>query len=113
MSVSDSTRGDSSTVVGEGLEASPATAPAAPARRYLMVFDGDSAALAELPATGEVILGRVEGVDLRLHDASVSRRHASITLSEAEAQLTDLDSQNGTRLNGERLTGLRTLSSGD
>jgi pSer/pThr/pTyr-binding forkhead associated (FHA) protein len=45
-----------------------------------------------------------------LADASVSRRHARLILSPSDAQVEDLDSKNGTRLNGERLSRVASLS---
>jgi two-component system cell cycle response regulator len=51
----------------------------------------------------ERIIGRHGGSDLALLDDGVSRRHARILLDEGGALLSDLDSQNGTWVNGRRI----------
>jgi putative nucleotidyltransferase with HDIG domain len=48
--------------------------------------------------------GRLESLEIALDDSSVSRRHAEIRTSERGWQLRDLESTNGTFLNGVRLT---------
>ena len=50
---------------------------------------------------GRSYIGRDAASDLRLLDASVSRRHARLTVSPSEVLVEDLNSQNGTRLNGQ------------
>lgn len=58
----------------------------------------------ELPLyEGVNVLGRDASADVVIDDATVSRRHASITMAE-DATLRDLDSKNGTFVDGERLT---------
>jgi DNA-binding NtrC family response regulator len=86
---------------------------AAADRYYLMVFHGDTSSTYQLPRTGEVLMGRAIEAHLTLADHAVSRRHATITMSDGEARIADLGSQNGTKLNGERITGTRSLVSGD
>src|SRR4051812_48066362 len=66
----------------------------------------------------EVILGRALEADVRVNDTQVSRQHARITtLHDEEGRsagylLTDLDSRNGTYLNGRRVR-RETLENGD
>jgi len=68
----------------------------------------------ELPLRkGENILGRGPRVTQPLDAASVSRRHALIRVSGAEALLEDSGSKNGTFLRGEKLTGPVPLNDGD
>ena len=50
-----------------------------------------------------VTIGREEGNVLRLNDERVSRYHAKIQHDEGDTILTDLDSTNGTRVNGQRV----------
>lgn len=58
----------------------------------------------ELPLhAGANILGRDASADITIDDATVSRRHASITIAAA-VTLEDLDSKNGTFVGGERLS---------
>lgn len=53
-----------------------------------------------LPAT----IGRGEGCDLAIEGAGVSRCHAEILWNRNHFSVVDLDSKNGTFLNGRRLT---------
>jgi transcriptional regulator with GAF, ATPase, and Fis domain len=83
-------------------------------RHYLLVFERDlSTRVFQLPANGNVIIGRGGDAALQLHDNSVSRRHARITQVDGRAQLVDLDSQNGTLVNCDRVSDARSLLSGD
>jgi DNA-binding NtrC family response regulator len=82
------------------------------ARVYLLVFEAESSRMVPLAADGSVVIGRGE-VDVRLHDDSVSRRHAQLAITAGQAVITDLASRAGTRVNGERITGGRPLVSGD
>ncbi|HEX3101427.1 MAG TPA: GGDEF domain-containing protein, partial [Pyrinomonadaceae bacterium] len=66
----------------------------------------------------EVIMGRALEADVRVNDTQVSRQHAKITAvaneekNTSEYILTDLDSRNGTFLNGRRVR-RETLENGD
>jgi DNA-binding winged helix-turn-helix (wHTH) protein len=62
---------------------------------------------------GANVLGRQPEATVRIDSGSVSRRHALITLFEATASIEDLDSKNGTFVNGERVKGVRPLTDGD
>lgn len=59
------------------------------------------------------VIGRGQMVDVRLDDVAVSRRHAEIRPVDGAFELVDLGSANGTRRNGEAVTGRVTLESGD
>jgi pSer/pThr/pTyr-binding forkhead associated (FHA) protein len=59
-----------------------------------------------------VTIGREEGNPLRLNDERVSRFHAKIQLDNEDVILTDLDSTNGTRINGHPIQ-IRRLLPGD
>jgi DNA-binding NtrC family response regulator len=79
---------------------------------YLLVFEGDSSWVFPL-SPGDVVIGRADDAGLHLTDHAASRQHAKITTTQGEVRLADLNSQNGTFVNGERLTGSRALASGD
>ena len=59
-----------------------------------------------------VTIGREEGNLLRLNDERVSRFHAKVQYDDGEIILTDLESTNGTRVNGT-LVQIRRLRPGD
>jgi diguanylate cyclase (GGDEF)-like protein len=62
-----------------------------------------------------IIIGRDERVDFSLNDGSISRAHCSVerNLGLDGYVLVDLDSTNGTRLNGKTVTGRVPLETGD
>ena len=64
----------------------------------------------ELPTP--VTIGREEGNLLRLNDERISRFHAKIQSDSGEIILTDLESTNGTRVNGN-VVQIRRLRPGD
>lgn len=64
----------------------------------------------ELPTP--VTIGREDGNALRLNDERVSRFHAKIQYDNGEIILTDLESTNGTRVNGN-VVQIRRLRAGD
>jgi hypothetical protein len=64
----------------------------------------------ELPTP--VTIGREEGNTVRLNDERVSRFHAKVQLDSGEVILTDLESTNGTRVNGN-VVQIRRLRPGD
>jgi pSer/pThr/pTyr-binding forkhead associated (FHA) protein len=62
--------------------------------------------------TVPVTLGREEGNALRLNDERISRYHAKVQAEDGDIILTDLDSTNGTRVNGATVQ-IRRLRPGD
>ncbi len=83
-------------------------APPAPPEAYLQL--GEEPPLRLRPVTA---LGRAEDNTLVLDDPFVSAHHALVLWREERWWLEDLESHNGTFLNGERLTAARPLTSGD
>lgn len=99
---------DSSTITLDPAERFDSVDPS-----YFLVIEGGTSRIYPLPATGEVVIGRAPDADLRLSDASVSRRHTKIVVQLEEIVAVDLGSHNGTRVNGQRPVDARALSSGD
>jgi hypothetical protein len=67
----------------------------------------------DLPETGVVSIGKARlHVEICLHDLSVSRVHCQVTIESGNLSVMDLDSDGGTRVNGE-LTGECALKNGD
>jgi phosphoserine phosphatase RsbU/P len=64
-------------------------------------------------AAGRTVIGRHPGCDVVLDSGSVSRQHAAITVGPEGATIEDLQSRNGTLVNGQLLAGRRLLEEGD
>jgi predicted component of type VI protein secretion system len=84
-------------------------------RRFrLLVVDGTTSSMIDLPPTGMLVIGRAAEADLRLADRSVSRQHARLFLDGGQVRIADLKSHNGVRVNGQQLLGETvTLVPGD
>lgn len=72
-----------------------------PLRITVRVDDGEGPSI--VFDTPRLVIGRGEGADLRLPDASVSARHATVRQRGSEYLLFDEGSTNGTRLGAVRL----------
>jgi pSer/pThr/pTyr-binding forkhead associated (FHA) protein len=65
-------------------------------------------------APREIIIGTGDRADIHVDDMNVSFMHCFIRVDEnQQCFITDLNSTNGTRLNGHRIDGSRRLFSGD
>ena len=67
----------------------------------------------QFPLTGTMLIGRDPSADLVIADSEVSTRHASFVLVDGGVAVEDLDSTNGTFVNGQRVTGSQQLQAGD
>jgi hypothetical protein len=76
--------------------------------RFSLTLNGESHSLAD----GRAVLGRSKECDVQVPDPNVSRRHAELRLEGGSWWLVDLDSTNGTVLNGKRVQRAK-LSDGD
>lgn len=79
----------------------------------MILIEETRSSIVNLPHNGALVVGASVDADLRLHDNAVSRKHARILLSDDEARIVDLDSRNGTKVNGERIEGSRSIEPGD
>lgn len=61
----------------------------------------------------EVAIGRDITNDIVINEAEVSRKHARLTLEGDRYKIEDLDSTNGTYINGQRLIGPHVLAVGE
>jgi pSer/pThr/pTyr-binding forkhead associated (FHA) protein len=59
------------------------------------------------------VVGRHSACDRRLDDPEISRRHCAFSLHDGRVWVEDLQSLNGTRLNGEAVAESRALADGD
>lgn len=62
---------------------------------------------------GEHLIGRDPACGVWLDFGSVSRRHARLVVGEADAQIEDLGSKNGTKVGNEPVVGMVRLADGD
>jgi DNA-binding winged helix-turn-helix (wHTH) protein len=67
-------------------------------QREMMLMDGAN------------VIGRAEDATIRIDSPGVSRYHARILVSNGEATLEDVESKNGTYLNGTRIAAATPLS---
>jgi pSer/pThr/pTyr-binding forkhead associated (FHA) protein len=59
-----------------------------------------------------MIIGR-EAADIQLADERVSRRHALLRVTDQRVELSDVESANGTEVNGVRISSPVSLAHGD
>ena len=83
---------------GETREERPPSDPL-PKSRFFLVRGEEEFPLAE----GENILGRDPAASAHIDDDTVSRRHARIRITERNATIEDLESKNGTFVEGKRV----------
>jgi DNA-binding NtrC family response regulator/pSer/pThr/pTyr-binding forkhead associated (FHA) protein len=74
-------------------------------RVYLLVTEGDSTRVVDLPDGGAVLFGRAPESTVVVEDTRASRKHAELRRNGRELALVDLGSRNGTKLNDKRLRG--------
>jgi S1-C subfamily serine protease len=77
-----------------------------------LYFDGPGGTR-EIEVDRELSLGRGPDNDVVLDDSQVSRRHALVRPMSGRIEIQDLDSYNGTFVNGQRLTKPAVVSPGD
>lgn len=100
---------------GESISAAPRSVSCDLLSRWLLAgrSDPESAAF-EVALTGsEFSVGRHPENDLCLRNPTVSGRHARFVVAETEATVVDLQSTNGTFVNGRRVRGTVALRAGD
>lgn len=66
----------------------------------------------DVPVADGLTIGRVKGCELVLDDPKASRQHARLIVESSVVEIEDLDSSNGTLVNG-KLIQRRMLRSGD
>ncbi|RPI51392.1 MAG: tetratricopeptide repeat protein, partial [Chloroflexi bacterium] len=78
-----------------------------------LVVKSGGRVLREIEIRGNLSIGRAEENDLQLMDPKASRQHAEIQREGLSFQVRDLDSANGTLVNGVRLTAPHVLRHGE
>jgi pSer/pThr/pTyr-binding forkhead associated (FHA) protein len=88
--------------------------PARPTGRLVVVQSPELEPGSSLEISRELLAGREASSDVRLPaDGYASGRHARFVRGEETDVVEDLNSTNGTFVNGDRLTGSRPLRDGD
>jgi hypothetical protein len=77
----------------------------------LVVVEGAEAGR-DIPLGRAVILGRQKGVDVLVDDIAASREHAKVFHQDGDWFVLDLNSRNGTKVNGEKIS-RHNLAHGD
>ena len=78
----------------------------------LTVLSGPQIGLARVVEAAEIVLGRGQGADLLLADPGLSRRHCRIIREQDQLFIEDLESANGTFVDGELVQGRRQIDDG-
>lgn len=105
-------------MLGEDRDEKPERKPAAPAARLAPLPPGLSTVTVgethhDVALRGEKItVGRLAECDIVLPDANVSRRHSEFVRDQGGWVIQDLDSTNGTHVNGQKVARVR-LKDGD
>lgn len=86
---------------------------APPSRACLTVITGAAAGQVFRLANGDAVIGRSPTAAIRVVDDGVSRNHARIRNEGSGVFVDDLESRNGTFVNGTRITGPAELREGD
>ena len=63
--------------------------------------------------SGQLTIGRSEDCDIRLDGLLISNRHATVSNTTAGVTIEDLNSSNGTYINGQRITGRKVIGAED
>lgn len=79
----------------------------------IAVSNGDWCEIIPMTRETPITFGRVASNDVAIHNSCCSRHHAVIAFHEGDWYLKDLNSSNGTWLNGYAITRPVRLESGD
>jgi tetratricopeptide (TPR) repeat protein len=80
----------------------------------LMVLDKNRKVLNTYPLNRQIIsVGRSRHNQVRIDDALVSAKHLTISIADKACVVNDMNSSNGTFINGQRVSDFQTLSDGD
>src|SRR5688500_18235426 len=79
---------------------------------YIILTTTEGQELARRELKDLVLIGRSSDCDVRVHDIMLSREHCGLERRDGHWEAVDLDSRNGTFINGERIT-RHVLEDGD
>jgi two-component system response regulator AtoC len=72
-------------------------------RVSLLIYSRDGVQVVQLAEGQSLVIGRAPPADLTVRDSSLSRQHATVELKDGEVWVEDLQSTNGTQINGEKI----------
>ncbi len=106
--------GDDKRVELETVEALTGMEVVPDAALFLVVYGGERSRVIDLPDGTEVTVGRSRGATVSLPtDERLSRVHAKIRRDGERVAVEDLESRNGTRVNGQPVQGTHLANAGD
>lgn len=80
---------------------------------YLIVLSGPEVGKMHKLESPQMTLGRAQENEMRINDVGISRRHARLVREGEGVYIEDMESANGTFLNGDRLSRRLQLRDGD
>ncbi len=81
---------------------------------YKLIIEDDEGHTTVVPLVkDEITIGRKEGNTIRLTERNVSRHHARLLRSNGTVFIEDLDSYNGVKVNGGKISARTTIREGD
>ncbi len=80
---------------------------------YILFQQGPLFGKMVLLQSGSIVLGRSEEADIVINDEGISRKHLKLHYDKGKTTATDLNSTNGTYVNGERIETTATLNHED
>ena len=83
-----------------------------PKAHYLLILEGDGKGQRIELGRDALVIGRAPPADIVLPDPRISRSHCRLVVVDDEVIVADLQSSNGTFLNGQRVTGSLPLPVG-
>jgi pSer/pThr/pTyr-binding forkhead associated (FHA) protein len=78
----------------------------------LEIVEGEGAGR-QFELSDQLLIGREPRSDIEVADQQASRQHARLVVSQGEPVVEDLESRNGTYVNGQIVHGRRTVAPGD
>lgn len=88
-------------------------APSSNLRACLTVLTGAAAGQMFKVSRGDAVIGRAPTAAIRIVDDGVSRNHARLKHDSSGLYLSDMESRNGTYVNGTKISGSTMLREGD
>ena len=99
------TKDEDTTLLHRGAVVGPGERGQASRTHYLFVVEGDGKGRQIAIGATPIVIGRSKPADLVLPDQRISRSHCRVCLAMGEVIVIDLESSNGTFIDGQRISG--------